>query len=36
VLAPLGADLRTRLGLDQFLQQPLGDLTDEFKTLGRT
>ena len=36
VLAPLGADLRGGLGLDQFLQQPLGDLTNEFKPIGRT
>lgn len=36
VFAPLGADLRGDLGLDQFLQQPLGDLADEFKTISRT
>ena len=35
VFAPLGADLRSGLRLDQFLQQPLGDLADEFKTIGR-
>lgn len=36
VFAPLGADLCGGLGLDQFLQQSLGDLADEFKTIGRT
>lgn len=33
VLAPLGSDPHTRLGLDQFLQQPLGGPADEFKTI---
>jgi hypothetical protein len=36
VFTPLGADLHGDLGLDQFLQQPLGDLADEFKTISRT
>lgn len=36
VFAPLGADLCGGLRLDQFLQQPLGDLPDEFKTICRT
>jgi hypothetical protein len=36
VFAPLGADLCGGLGLDQFLQQPLGDLADEFKSIRRT
>lgn len=36
VFAPLGADLRGGLGLDQFLQQPLGHLPDQFKTIRRT
>ncbi len=34
VCSPLGADLRGGLRLDQFLQQSLGDLADEFKTIG--
>ena len=33
VLAPLGTEPHTRLGLDQFLQQPLGGPADEFKTI---
>lgn len=36
VLVPLGSDLRRGLGLDQFLQHPLGDAADEFESLGRT
>lgn len=32
----LDADFCGGLGLDQFLQQSLGDLANEFKTLGRT
>ncbi|MFD5945529.1 hypothetical protein ACFWAZ_04975 [Streptomyces collinus] len=34
VCSPLGADLRGGLRLEQFL--PLGELADEFKTIGRT
>jgi hypothetical protein len=36
VLAPANADAGRCLGLDQFLQQPLGDLADELKPIGRT
>lgn len=36
VFGPLGGDLCGGFGLDQFLQQPLGELADEFKTVGRT
>lgn len=35
-LAPLRTDPGGGLGLDQFLQQPLSDLADEFKTIRRT
>ncbi|MFF9114110.1 hypothetical protein ACF09Y_00545 [Streptomyces massasporeus] len=33
---PLGVDLCGGLGLDQYLQQSLGDLADELKTISRT
>lgn len=35
-LAPLRTDPGSGLGLDQFLQKPLSDLADEFKTICRT